>query len=858
MRLFQRAVLLGWLLSVSQYSIAQTLNGIINRYTQVLGFDPCTGLLSVSDTAGFRPGMRILIHHTQGATVNTTNTVQYGTVTDLNSVGRLEWSNILSVSAGTFYLDRQLLYEIEAGVQVQAVTWPRFETAVVTDTLRPMPWNGLLGGILALEVTNNLILNAPILADGAGFRGGNSYIAPNNNCTWVLPEIGFVYSLGNWRGGSKGEGVATPVIGQELGRGAYANGGGGGNDHNSGGGGGANTAQGGTGGDNDEPTAFGCDGYFPGLPGKALSADTLRVYFGGGGGSGHCNNVLSSNGGNGGGLIVISAGSISGANGRISANGIPGQTSNGDGAGGGGAGGTVLLQSGSVPADLIVRAIGGNGGQTNGNGNSRCFGPGGGGGGGRLLLSIPVSNAIAQGGSAGTVVNSTAGCNGSTNDAAGGNAGSVQSYTRPQRGTVPAGAPLIVAQPVPDTVCAGQSAQFLVELTEESGWNYQWEVNSTAQWMPIQMANTTQLNVNNATSDQSGNLYRCRISLPGCGEWFSETAQLSVQSGPEPLFVLTQLNFGSYAVENQSQNFTGGPLWNLGDGTTSNEPMLVINYAEEGEYTIEMTVWNDCDTVSVQQTVSVLLPPSANFQAPELVETCNEAIVQFVNQSSGNAQQFTWLFEGGVPTTSTEESPNVTYTQSGFYEVILIANNVVGSDTVSRVLEVVVNVAPVANFAYTDLLNGPSVQFSNNSTDGLLYTWNFGDGTPVSNESAPLHVFPASGTYPVELLVVNSCGASILQIPVTVDDDGVATQAPVWKSKALLYPNPTGSGEAVLQLPILPDAVRLFDVNGRELWQALEPDTDTFQLNLQWLPAGLYAVQVIAGRELATFPLVKQ
>jgi PKD repeat protein len=856
MPILQRTILIGLLTCISQDLTAQAIAGIVNQYTQVFNFDPCSGRLVVSDTAGFRVGGRILIHHSQGAVVSTANTNQYGTITDLGQTGRLEWAIIMDVAAGALYLDRQLIYNIGAGTQVQAITWPRFDDATVVDTLRPLPWNGLTGGVLAIEVTGNLTLNAPIIADGAGFRGGNSYIAPNNNCTWVIGEAGYTYALGNWRGGSRGEGIATPIVGQELGRGSLANGGGGGNDHNSGGGGGANTSVGGGGGDNDEPTTFGCDGFFPGLPGKALNNDTLRVYFGGGGGAGHCNNVLSSNGGAGGGLIFITAGTILGPNGRISANGAPGQTTNGDGAGGGGAGGTILLHANTVPADLIVRAIGGNGGRTDGNGVSRCFGPGGGGSGGRLLLNLPIINALVQGGNAGNIFNSTAGCNGNTNDATNGSAGIVQPFTAPRRGTVPSGTPIVLTQPNSATICANENFETEVEVLNGVGWNYRWELNSGSGWMPIANATTPQFLLNSVTPDQSGWAFRCRIGVDNCGNIVSDAAELTVNTAPEALFTVAPLSFGSFALENLSQNYTGGPIWDLGNDSTATGSNLVVNYPDEGEYEISMTVWNECDTITVLQTVAVLLPPVAGFFVQPVVEACGPVSVQFDNTSSDNSTNYNWQFEGGVPMVSNEEAPAVTYSQSGMYEVVLVVSKAVGSDTVSQVFEVVINTTPVAAFEATDLPNGPSVQFINNSINGLTQTWDFGDGSLVSNEVSPVHVFPASGTYQVQLLVMNACGASILEIPVTVDDDGVPTEEPAWRFNSRLFPNPN-TGTAVLELPLRPDAVRLFDGQGRELWRDLNPEREVFTLDLIQLPAGVYGLQVIVGREMSIFQVMR-
>ncbi len=55
------------------------------------------------------------------------------------------------------------------------------------------------------------------------------------------------------------------------------------------------------------------------------------------------------------------------------------------------------------------------------------------------------------------------------------------------------------------------------------------------------------------------------------------------------------------------------------------------------------------------------------------------------------------------------------------------------------------------------------VQFSSSGSadpegNALQYTWNFGDGTPVSHEPHPLHTYAANGTYPARLTVADGQG----------------------------------------------------------------------------------------------------
>lgn len=55
--------------------------------------------------------------------------------------------------------------------------------------------------------------------------------------------------------------------------------------------------------------------------------------------------------------------------------------------------------------------------------------------------------------------------------------------------------------------------------------------------------------------------------------------------------------------------------------------------------------------------------------------------IQFNDVSGGAPNSRLWTFEGGVPSTSTEINPVVTYTQEGAFNVTLLVSNIIGSNT---------------------------------------------------------------------------------------------------------------------------------------------------------------------------------
>ena len=431
-----------------------TLSGVINTY-----YPPASsGTLASGSTAvtlgtpsgaasSITPGDLLLIVQVQGATINSANSTAYGSggsaaqgLTALTA-GVYEYvkatSTLASGSSGSVsftpalsnaYTNANSTATATGGQgqsRYQIIRVPQYSSASLSSTLTALPWNGTLGGVLALDVAGALNLNsATVNMDGKGFRGGGAVLAAL--VTYGLTDYvrDTLSPASASLGASKGEGVAgTPrfvanpggtvvngVSSLDLGstyrgypggdytRGAPGNAGGGGGQHNAGGGGGSNGGSGGTGGKSysgDSSRAMG------GIGGASLSGSVTaaRVVLGGGGGAGETNNandyssIAQSGGGAGGGLILLRTGSLSGS-GTLSVNGLSGQDAGRDAAGGGGAGGSVVaLVQGSGLAGLSVSANGGNGGNSDAAqfGKSEQEGPGGGGGGGVVISSASLA-----------------------------------------------------------------------------------------------------------------------------------------------------------------------------------------------------------------------------------------------------------------------------------------------------------------------------------------------------------------------------------------------------------------------------------------------------------------------------------
>ena len=203
-------------------------------------------------------------------------------------------------------------------------------------------------------------------------------------------------------------------------------------------------------------------------------------------------------------------------------------------------------------------------------------------------------------------------------------------------------------------------------------------------------------------------------------------------------------------------------LWDFGDGTTSSLTNPSKIYSSNGTYTVTLTVTNSngCST-TIFKTVTVSTGPIASFSIPGNSNCVSNTTINFTNNSS-NANSYIWDFGDG--TSSTLANPTKTYTTYGNYTIKLIALSTNGcKDSMSSSLNLAL--APTANFSINNssqCLNSNNFIFTNSSSVGNSYLWDFGDGTN-SSLTNPSKSYTTNGTYTVTLTVINSngCSASI-------------------------------------------------------------------------------------------------
>jgi gliding motility-associated-like protein len=208
-------------------------------------------------------------------------------------------------------------------------------------------------------------------------------------------------------------------------------------------------------------------------------------------------------------------------------------------------------------------------------------------------------------------------------------------------------------------------------------------------------------------------------------------------------------------------------FWNFGDSTTSTEQSPVHVFKQNGTYTVTLTVSNDTCSHTDTSTVSIFeVNPSIQVSTKE---ACKPAIINFSAQTLNPADVifYEWQFSNG--SSSTSLTPQVTYTKAGNYSTRLITTDIYGcKDTISENNHIRIN-GPTAKFTNSKPVGckGLTVFFRDTSvTDGLHpikgWSWQYGDGQgeTLSSSTPVQHLYADTGSYNVQLTVVDKAGCS--------------------------------------------------------------------------------------------------
>jgi|GEM_PF-5495654 len=269
----------------------------------------------------------------------------------------------------------------------------------------------------------------------------------------------------------------------------------------------------------------------------------------------------------------------------------------------------------------------------------------------------------------------------------------------------------------------------------------------------------TSLSANPSHAFTSPGIYSIRQFVDNGCAYDTATIQVEVLPNVVPLFQVaknpecagTDINFN-----NQTPG-VGALRWYFGDGDSSDLSNAQHAYGNAGNYTVILKVisaTNGCPA-SASQPLQIMPLPQPNLTVP-LNQDCPPFTPSFQNTSS-NALFYQWDFGNG--NTGAGQNPGHTFTQTGSYNVKLIATSSQGCID-STEIGIIVHPAPVANFTQsfdTECDTPSTLQMSNGSLGATQYLWTFGDGgQSVLNN--PSHVYQQFTSFPIVLRAENAFG----------------------------------------------------------------------------------------------------
>lgn len=177
-----------------------------------------------------------------------------------------------------------------------------------------------------------------------------------------------------------------------------------------------------------------------------------------------------------------------------------------------------------------------------------------------------------------------------------------------------------------------------------------------------------------------------------------ETKTETIQIDAAIVVDFEMINTASYypPVEIQFNNNTLGATsyqWSFEGGTpvtsTEQTPPNVV-FTEPGEHKITLVVQNGRETHSIEKNITVEadLVNSFNWQVDSFDDDYKAPVTLTMVNDCVSATNYQWIFEDGIPATSSEKEPTVTFNQAGTHKITLVASNDKKNKTLTKTIEV--------------------------------------------------------------------------------------------------------------------------------------------------------------------------
>ncbi|UKN01203.1 PKD domain-containing protein [Paracrocinitomix mangrovi] len=203
--------------------------------------------------------------------------------------------------------------------------------------------------------------------------------------------------------------------------------------------------------------------------------------------------------------------------------------------------------------------------------------------------------------------------------------------------------------------------------------------------------------------------------------------------------------------------------WDFGDGFTSTSMYTSHQYTADGVYPVVLYLIDSLNGCSDAYTVLVTINCGNNNGCTTdgdfaFISDTSGCGFYFTSTAFGGTSPYSYTWDFGDGTSSTQANPYHNYSAPGVYTPCLTITDIQGCDTtICYTLTANCNVTTTCDASFTETyVTCDSVWFYPTSlASNYDYYWDFGDGT-TSTSMFPSHQYTADGTYLVMLYLIDS------------------------------------------------------------------------------------------------------
>jgi gliding motility-associated-like protein len=203
--------------------------------------------------------------------------------------------------------------------------------------------------------------------------------------------------------------------------------------------------------------------------------------------------------------------------------------------------------------------------------------------------------------------------------------------------------------------------------------------------------------------------------------------------------------------------------------------------------------------VNAFEALQCLKAINADFEA-DFTHLCPGSTINFTDLSNNNPTGWEWDFPGGIPATSNQQNPTVTYPASGQYDVTLIVTNANGTDTLTQSVYITVATPTATLSGTTTILPNYTANLVVNFTGSPPWSVTYTDGSQnytINNITSTPYYIPVqptvTTTYSLVSMNDNFCAG-------TVSDSAIITVIGNYQTQCItLRPDSANGKDAYLR-----------------------------------------------------------